>query len=319
MKNKVSIIIPVYNGEKYIKFAIQSALDQTYKNIEIIVVNDGSYDNTEKICKSFGSKICYYKKNNGGVSSALNFGISKMKGNYFSWLSHDDLYNINKIDKQINYIKKNNLHDMILYSDYELINESGNHISNIVFDKQIINKKPEYTLLRGFVNGITMLIPKKAFEVIGVFDENRKCSQDYDLWRKMIQTYKFVHMPEILVKTRIHSDQDTNSNPNVIKEGNPLWIDMIDNISDERKIELEGSIFNYYLEMSKFLSNTVYKEAMKHCINKCDLIDINLSRKKIKLSKTKNLNISKFINFYKKHRIIEGTKILLKRMFKRRG
>ena len=74
----VSIVIPVYNGENYLKEAIDSALAQTYKNIEVIVVNDGSSDKTDEICKSYGSKIRYFKKENGGVSTALNLGIEKM-------------------------------------------------------------------------------------------------------------------------------------------------------------------------------------------------------------------------------------------------
>ena len=95
----VSIIIPVYNGADYVAEAIDSALNQTYKNIEIIVVNDGSNDNgkTEKIVLSYGEKIRYFSKENGGVSSALNIGIANMKGEYFSWLSHDDMYLPSKI------------------------------------------------------------------------------------------------------------------------------------------------------------------------------------------------------------------------------
>ena len=84
-------------------------MNQTYKNIEVIVINDGSNDNnkTENIALSFNNKIKYFKKENGGVSSALNLGIRKMNGDYFSWLSHDDLYETDKIKKQIEYISKN--------------------------------------------------------------------------------------------------------------------------------------------------------------------------------------------------------------------
>ena len=90
----VSIVIPVYNGSNYLREAINSALNQTYKNIEIVVVNDGSTDGglTEQVAKSFGDKIRYFSKENGGCGSALNCGIDAMKGGYFSWLSHDDLY-----------------------------------------------------------------------------------------------------------------------------------------------------------------------------------------------------------------------------------
>ena len=79
----VSIVIPVYNGAEYMREAIDSALAQTYKNIEVIVVNDGSKDNTDEIARSYGEKIRYFKKENGGVSTALNLAIQNMQGEYF--------------------------------------------------------------------------------------------------------------------------------------------------------------------------------------------------------------------------------------------
>ena len=96
----VSIVIPVYNGAEYMREAIDSALAQTYKNIEVIVVNDGSKDNTDEIARSYGEKIRYFKKENGGVSTALNLAIQNMQGEYFSWLSHDDVYLPEKIERQ---------------------------------------------------------------------------------------------------------------------------------------------------------------------------------------------------------------------------
>ena len=89
--SKVSIIIPVFNGANYLREAIDSALKQTYENIEVLVINDGSDDNgkTEAIARSYGDKLRYFHKENGGVASALNLGIKEMAGEYFSWLSHD--------------------------------------------------------------------------------------------------------------------------------------------------------------------------------------------------------------------------------------
>ena len=97
---KISIIIPVYNGSNYLKDAIDSAIAQTYKNIEIIVVNDGSNDKgrTEAIAKSYGNKIRYFHKENGGVATALNLGVREDEGEYISWLSHDDLFLPYKLD-----------------------------------------------------------------------------------------------------------------------------------------------------------------------------------------------------------------------------
>ena len=122
MEKKVTIIIPVYNGSNYVREAIDSALAQTYKNIEILVVNDGSTDEgaTRDICLSYGDKITYYEKENGGVSTALNLGIEKMTGDYFSWLSHDDLYYPDKIEKQMKELEKYD-ENTILYSNEDLI------------------------------------------------------------------------------------------------------------------------------------------------------------------------------------------------------
>ena len=168
----VSIIIPVYNGSKYLGEAIDSALRQTYKNIEIVVVNDGSTDNgkTESVAKSYGDKIRYFSKPNGGVSSALNYAIKESKGEYISWVSHDDLIYPNKIEAQIEYLKNNKLlnKDVIVYSDHSLINKDGKLIE--ICQKQFdeFGEKTEYALLHGKINGITLLIPKKAYNDCGL-------------------------------------------------------------------------------------------------------------------------------------------------------
>ena len=98
-KPLISVLIPVYNGSNYLEEALESVLEQTYSNYEIIVVNDGSNDEgkTKKIALKYENKIRYFEKENGGVASALNYGISKANGDYISWLSHDDIYNENKL------------------------------------------------------------------------------------------------------------------------------------------------------------------------------------------------------------------------------
>ena len=122
---KVSVVIPVYNGANYLREAIDSALSQTYSNIEIIVVNDGSNDKgeTRNIALSYGDKIRYFEKENGGVSSALNLGIREMTGEYFSWLSHDDSYKPQKIENSIRYLSTFENRD-------RLIVMCGSYISN---------------------------------------------------------------------------------------------------------------------------------------------------------------------------------------------
>ena len=102
MQPFITVVIPVYNGADYLGEAIDSALAQTYPHREIIVVNDGSDDGgaTDRIARSYVDRIRYYVKENGGVSSALNLGIRNMRGDWLSWLSHDDLYLPDKLALQ---------------------------------------------------------------------------------------------------------------------------------------------------------------------------------------------------------------------------
>jgi glycosyltransferase involved in cell wall biosynthesis len=264
---KVSIVIPVYNGSNYLSEAIDSALSQTYKNIEIIVVNDGSTDDgkTDAICKSYGKKIRYFKKENGGAATALNYGIDKMKGEYFSWLSHDDIYLPDKVEKQVKFFSqiKNNK-KLIPFADYELIDKNSQFLQKVSLNHEELIEKPEYAILRGCINGITLLIPKEAFKEYGYFNTDLKCTQDYDMWRRVMKTYQFIHMKDIFTKTRIHSQQDSNKHPNVVIEGDPLWIDLMREIPLKDKERLEGSEYNFYREMVKFLeSGTPYSGAVK--------------------------------------------------------
>lgn len=272
---KVSIIIPVYNGSKYMKEAINSALNQTYKNIEVIVINDGSNDNneTDKIAKSYGKKIRYYVKENGGVSTALNLGIRKMKGSFFSWLSHDDIYYPNKIEIQINYLIKNNLFDkkVITYTNYDVINERSAIIGSTKFQVYKPNSYPEYALLRGLISGIALLIPKKAFDEHGLFDEKYRCVQDYLLFYEFMKTYHYIFIPKVTNATRVHDKQVTKVNPKVISENNMLWIKMQKDLPEDKKIKLEGSLYKFYFAMYNFLINhNNYTETHDYSLNEAN-------------------------------------------------
>lgn len=207
---KVSIIIPVYNGSNYLKEAIDSALSQTYKNIEILVIDDGSSDGgaTEKVAKTYGKQIKYYKKENGGVATALNFGIKKMTGAYFSWLSHDDMYYPEKVEKQMEQM--NGSVDQIVISDWTIINKDGERIRSSVLDDRLI-KYPGCFLAfdrKTWLNACAMLIPSKLFKDNGLFDESLKTTQDYDMLNRLVLAgtrFKITHQP--LLYSRSHSEQ----------------------------------------------------------------------------------------------------------------
>ena len=224
MSNKyypiVSIIIPVYNGANFISQAIESALAQTYKNIEILIINDGSSDNeeTEKIVLSYGDKVRYFSKENGGVSTALNLGIDKMQGEWFSWLSHDDLYTENKIEKQISLVK--NLSEdirnkSVVLSSGKLIDKDNNFIFHPTksINKTLTSKEMFKRFSKGVgFNGCGFLIPKIIIDECGYFDENLRYIQDLDYWLRFIYNdYLFICHKDKLVYTRVHPNQTTVS------------------------------------------------------------------------------------------------------------
>jgi glycosyltransferase involved in cell wall biosynthesis len=256
----VSIIIPVYNGSNFLSEAIDSALNQTYKKCEIIVINDGSTDNgkTENIALSYGEKIKYYKKENGWVSSALNFGIKLMKGDYFSWLSHDDLYYPQKIEEQIKYLMGLEDKSTILYTDFNYIDENSLFLS----DCKVKHVLPEHFrpafIWGGLINGCTLLIPKKCFEICGTFDESLRTTQDYDLWFRFSEKYSFVHMQQILVQTRLHSNQVAIQRRQIMKiEENSLFRNFISKITNnEIKQYYEKPAPIFYLDYSRVMLNS---------------------------------------------------------------
>lgn len=219
----VSIIIPVYNGSNYLSNAIDSALAQTYKNIEVIVVNDGSSDNnaTESIALAYGNKIRYFHKENGGVSTALNLGIKNMKGEYFSWLSHDDLYMPTKIDSAIRTLNVKNLDKTktILSCKTGFINSYG---ESIFFPMKHYNglyngEEMFKNLLNGKnLSGCSLLIPYKVLSSVTGFNTKYKYIQDWVCW--ILLAYNgcsFYLYDEELIKSRIHENQGTKKISNL--------------------------------------------------------------------------------------------------------
>ena len=211
----VSIIIPVYNGSNYLSQAIDSALAQTYQNVEVLVVNDGSSDagKVRDIAKSYGTKIRYFEKKNGGVSTALNLGIREMNGDYFSWLSHDDFYLKDKIEKQLKVLlgQKNKL--VIVYADSSSFSDSvenrGPAISAAPHQKKSFRY---FVATSNVIHGCSLLIPKIAFERFGAFDEELRYVQDYEMWFRLAAEFNFLYIPEVLVLGRTHCNQTGNLN-----------------------------------------------------------------------------------------------------------
>lgn len=237
---KVSIVIPVYNGSNFLAAAIESALAQTYRNIEVIVVNDGSNDDgeTERIALSYGDKIKYYLKKNGGVASALNLGIEKMTGEYFSWLSHDDLYEKTKIEEEVDYLltQADPANTVVACNSIALF-ENGikrkEKINQIVFDNY-------FDIFLGAsaktgLNGCSLLIPRYLLAEKGRFRENLPVTQDYELWYRLKDSAKFVLLNRNLVIYRHHDMQDSIKKLDLsLTAGDDLRSHILQNVPSER-------------------------------------------------------------------------------------
>lgn len=260
----VTIIIPVYNGSNYLREAIDCALAQTYKNCEIIVVNDGSTDDgaSEEIAFSYADKIRYFHKENGGVSSALNYAFQQMKGEWFSWLSHDDLYYPEKIEKQIQYIA--NLQEsgvdikkITVRTATESIDKDGKVIRIPSF-----KNVPEYesrinTIIHNVysykLSGCSFLLPSTCIQDVGNFNENIRTVSDVEYWyRLLFAGYEFYCLKnERLVKNRSHGKQVGKTKVALFeKELNELHIWIGDQLLQMPDIDIKKVIIQYYKALS---------------------------------------------------------------------
>jgi glycosyltransferase involved in cell wall biosynthesis len=207
---KVSVIIPVFNGTNYLREAIDSVLSQTYKNYEIIVVDDGSTDETWEIIESYGSRLRGIHKDNGGVASAFNCGIRNARGAYIAWLSHDDLFLPEKLEHQINFLNKFNQY-RACYTDYYVIDTKGNPVREVETPWYPREKAIQGLFGDMYINGSTMLIERTCFNQVGLFSEELKYTQDAEMWLRLIRQFDIGRLPEKLIKQRTHPGQGSVS------------------------------------------------------------------------------------------------------------
>lgn len=252
MKPRVSIVIPVYNGVNYLAEAIDSALAQTYENCEVIVVNDGSTDETEEIALSYGNQIRYFMKPNGGVASALNLGIKKMTGDYFAWLSHDDVYYPDKIETQINALERDGDMEAPLYGNWDILQMPEREIKPLAPEYRFSDYQLQngvFPVMFGLVNGCTVLIHKSHFERVGLFDEELITAQDVDMWFRIFRNRHVVYVDKPLIKYRFHDEQGSKTIEAFQTNCQDIQLEMIESL-EEREIEiLFGGKYKLYFDM----------------------------------------------------------------------
>jgi glycosyltransferase involved in cell wall biosynthesis len=201
----VSIAIPVRNGERFLRQALDSVLDQTYRPIEVIVVDDGSTDSTPKIVKQYGPAVLYLSQNHQGLPAGRNRGIAAANGEYLAFLAHDDLFTPDKLEIQVGYLAA---HPEVQYtvSHIRFFLEPGCGIP--------AGFRPE--LLEGDHIGRiceAMVARRSLFATVGVFRTDLKIADDVDWFaRCKDQQVPMAVLPHVLLHKRVH---DTNLSSNV--------------------------------------------------------------------------------------------------------
>ena len=200
----LSVVMPVYNGEKYLKEAIESVLNQTYKNFELIITNDGSIDSTGRIINEFMRKDDRVKvirlKKQGGISNAMNVAIKNAKGDYIVRTDGDDICSSDRFQQQVNYILSNPTTD-VLGTYFCVFNDDRLKACKTVpaYIDNIKNGMPP-------VHHPTCLIRKEIFKKYGTYLTKYNNAEDVELWfRWFSQGVRFKNIPKVLYKKRIHS------------------------------------------------------------------------------------------------------------------
>ena len=279
----VSIVIPVYNGANYMREAIDSALAQTYSNIEIIVVNDGSNDDgkTREIALSYGDKIRYFEKDNGGVSTALNLGIQNMRGKYFSWLSHDDVYLPDKVQAEIDALRQAGDMSRVVYSNWSRLQMPEGKVTEYnatVQYRQEFLETGAFASVFGLISGCTLLIPRMYFAAYGGFDERYRAIQDYKKWFEMFRGKRLIYLRKSLILSRFHEAQTTNTYDKIVDEEKFLRYYMFSSLESDDLVGsgLTGLYHLYSAVFSRWLNATANADSFEagryfreeyHCID----------------------------------------------------
>lgn len=222
-KPLVTVIVPAYNHELYIEECLKSVINQTYPHLQVIVINDGSKDNTGYIIEKFigvqGRPIEYLTKNNEGLCKTLNLGIELANGKYIAFIASDDMWLPSRIEEQVLFLEQNNNIGLVFsdayfmrydnpttikYSDYKP--RIKKHFLNSIQNRNIY----EALLVENIILSLTVLIRKECFEKVGFFDISLKY-EDYDMWLRVCRQYPIAFIDKPLAYYRTHDSNLSNN------------------------------------------------------------------------------------------------------------
>lgn len=204
----VSIVLPIYNGEKYMSLSIDSIINQTYSNWELIIIDDCSTDSTPEIAKAYADKdarISYYRNEvNLKLPKGLNRGFSIAKGDYLTWTSDDNLYLPEAIERMLNTLQEENTD--FVFATCDVINENGEVVEIIKAPKNY--KK---AILSGDFVGACFMYTRKVYETIGEYNPDNFLVEDYDYWLKIFVKFDVSNIQDVLYQYRWHDGALTST------------------------------------------------------------------------------------------------------------
>ena len=268
IKGLVSVIVPVYNREDYVGETLDSILQQTYSNIEIIAVNDGSTDNSLSVLQTYKEKypdkIIIINQENQGQVRSRNNAIEKANGEYIAFLDSDDLWLPEKLEKQIPLFVDG---VGLVYSGIHNIDNDGNILDTELCQQDMRGDIYLKLLIKNRMTGGTVVLRRDVLDKVGLFDTEFAAAENWDLWIRVCKQYAADFVNEPLVKYRKHPG-------NMSKDGS-LMLNIIDNIltehcsnepeSAEAKAAINKARANYAYRKGIYnISQTDYKAARKN-------------------------------------------------------
>lgn len=208
----ISVVIPTYNRAHLLASAIDSILNQTYRNLEIVIVDDGSTDNTRELVRDLTDpRIRYIYQDNRGVAAALNTGWRAARAELIGRLDSDDLWLPTLLAKLVPFLEAD-ASVGVVYARAQGMDEHGRPLAQLVGAPEKYPGRTLVSLLYGdFVSPMAVLYRRSAIERIGGYDESLMANEDWDVWIRMAEQYKFVYVPQILARYRFHSHNLTRS------------------------------------------------------------------------------------------------------------
>lgn len=208
MKNPlISVIVPTFNRENFIGYCIDSILEQTYQNFELIIVDDGSNDSTKDILQRYYDKIKIIRQENKGVSAARNNGLKIAKGDYIAFCDSDDTWLSEKLAIQVNFFDKNP-QAIVCYTE-EIWIRNGKRVNQCKHHRKFSGDIFEKSLHMCIVSPSSVMMKRTFFDKVGTFDESLPACEDYDLWLRAssyLIPFYFIETP-LIRKIGGHEDQ----------------------------------------------------------------------------------------------------------------